>query len=579
MKSILLINLLLTIGGSMWAQTVPPLGSAQSFAVLGASTVTNAGPTVITGDLGVSPGTAVTGFPPGTLTGGTVHGGDPIAATAQADAHTAYNDLLAEPCGTNLSGEILGTSPAAVTLAPGVYCFDFAAQLTGTLTLNGNGVYVFQIGSTLTTATNSSVVLANGATSGNVFWQVGSSATLGTDSVLVGSVLALVSDTVTDGTSVAGRVFALTGAVTLDTNAIATPAIPNVQFDLEGLNETVPNASPVSSPAYGSSDAPCSYAQSSNPSQPCYNPLEIAFDLNIPAVVSSAPTNIPLATLGIVNGDPLTNILFDTNSSDESNGGYVTTTASCDATGSITNLTIVATMDDGSTFTFSAASGKCDFSQPIAGTFTSASLVTPGDSGTFVLTPYTAINGSYQGVFDSSGTPLSSGGTGTATINITTNSDYTVNATAILPAGSLCAAQTSAISLTTADPLAQADGLGAGVPGVAIGDVLVLPMGDGQGTVTWMFASDFDGTNDQTLSWPSQLYFSTYTLAGVCGNQFAWDRVFTLEHHPRPLAVFPSRHHHRIPSPWSRAIFLATDERKELELQKIESIQIVYLPW
>jgi hypothetical protein len=242
-------------------------------------------------------------------------------------------------------------------------------------------------------------------------------------------------------------------------------------------------------------------------------------------------------------------------------------------------LTIVATMDDGSTFTFSAASGKCDFSQPITGTFTSASLVTPGDSGTFVFTPYAAINGSYQGVFDSSGTPLSSGGTGTATINISTNSDYTVNATAILPAGSLCAAQTSPISLTTADPLAQADGLGAGVPGVAIGDVLVLPMGDGQGTVTWMFASDFDGTNDQTLSWPSQLYFSTYTLAGVCGNQFAWDRVFTLEHHPRPLAVFPSRHHHRIPSRWSRAIVLATDEYKELELQKIESLQIVYLPW
>jgi hypothetical protein len=96
--------------------------------------------------------------------------------------------------------------------------------LTGTLTLNGNGVYVFQMGSTLTTASNSSVVLANGATAGNVFWQVGSSVTLGTNTVFVGSILALISDTVTTGTSVAGRVFALTGAVTLDSNAITAAA-------------------------------------------------------------------------------------------------------------------------------------------------------------------------------------------------------------------------------------------------------------------------------------------------------------------------------------------------------------------
>jgi hypothetical protein len=101
-----------------------------------------------------------------------------------------------------------------------VYCFDSSAQLTGTLTLNGNGVYVFQIGSTLTTASNSSVVLANGATAGNVFWQVGSSSTLGTNTVFIGSILALTSDTVTTGTSVTGRVFALNGAVTLDSNTI-----------------------------------------------------------------------------------------------------------------------------------------------------------------------------------------------------------------------------------------------------------------------------------------------------------------------------------------------------------------------
>jgi len=224
MRKVLFVICVLSMGSRAGAQSAPPLASAQSFAVLGASTVTNTGPTIITGDLGVSPGTSITGFPPGTVTGGSIHAGDATAVAAQADAHTAYAALVAEPCGTNLSGQTLGTSPAAVTLSPGVYCFNSSAQLTGTLTLNGNGVYVFQMGSTLTTASNSSVVLANGATAGNVFWQVGSSATLGTNTVFVGSLLALISDTVTTGTSVAGRVFALTGAVTLDSNAIAAAA-------------------------------------------------------------------------------------------------------------------------------------------------------------------------------------------------------------------------------------------------------------------------------------------------------------------------------------------------------------------
>jgi Ice-binding-like len=220
MKKLLLVICLLSMGSLAWAQSAPPLGSAQSFAVLGASTVTNTGPTVITGDLGVSPGTAVTGFPPGTVTGGSIHAGDATAATAQADAHTAYAALVAEPCGTNLTGKTLGTSPGAVTLSPGVYCFNTSAQLTGTLTLSGSGVYVFKIGSTLTTASNSSVVLAKGATAGNVFWQVSSSATLGTHTAFEGSILANISDTVTTGASVAGRVVALTGAVTLSGNHI-----------------------------------------------------------------------------------------------------------------------------------------------------------------------------------------------------------------------------------------------------------------------------------------------------------------------------------------------------------------------
>lgn len=220
MKKLLLVICVLSMGSLGWAQSAPSLGSAQSFAVLGSSGVTNTGPTIITGDLGVSPGTAVTGFPPGTVTGGALHAGDAPATAAQAAAHTAYAALVAEPCGTNLTGKTLGTSPGAVTLSPGVYCFDSSAQLTGTLTLTGSGVYVFQIKSTLTTTSKSSVVLAKGATAGNVFWQVGSSATLGTNTAFEGSILANISGTVTTGASVTGRVFALTGAVTLSGNRI-----------------------------------------------------------------------------------------------------------------------------------------------------------------------------------------------------------------------------------------------------------------------------------------------------------------------------------------------------------------------
>lgn len=222
MKRFLLGACILSFGNLAWGQTAPPLGAARDFAVLGATTVTNAGPTVITGDLGVSPGTSITGFPPGTVTAGTIHAGDSFAATAQANANTAYSDLVADTCGTNLSGLDLGTDPGAITLLPGVYCFNAGARLTGTLTLNGSGVYIFQIGTTLATTANSSVVLENGATAANVFWQIGSSASLGVDTTFVGSIFALTNDTALAGASVEGRVIALNGQVTLDDNAITS---------------------------------------------------------------------------------------------------------------------------------------------------------------------------------------------------------------------------------------------------------------------------------------------------------------------------------------------------------------------
>jgi LPXTG-motif cell wall-anchored protein len=198
------------------------LGTATPFAVLAGQSVNNTGPSVVSGDLGVSPGTAVTGFPPGTVTNGTIHAADAVAAQAEADLTTAYNDAAgrtpADAVSTDLGGQ---------TLAPGVYNAASSMGLTGTVTLdaggNPNAVFIFQAGSTLITASNSTVSLINGGSPCNVFWQVGSSATLGTDTTFVGSILALTSASVQTGSTVAGRVLARNGSVTLDDNSITRP--------------------------------------------------------------------------------------------------------------------------------------------------------------------------------------------------------------------------------------------------------------------------------------------------------------------------------------------------------------------
>jgi hypothetical protein len=207
-----------------FAATRPVLGTAADFAVLAGSTITNTGPTVITGDLGLSPGTSVTGFPPGTVNG-TQHIADAVAEQAKRDLVTAYTDAQKQPATADLTGQDLGGK----TLTPGVYRFASSAELTGTLTLDGqndpNAVFIFQMGSTLTTATGARVVLANGALASGVFWQVGSSATIGTGTSLQGNLMALASITMVTGSSiVTGRAMALNAAVTLDTNKITWPA-------------------------------------------------------------------------------------------------------------------------------------------------------------------------------------------------------------------------------------------------------------------------------------------------------------------------------------------------------------------
>ena len=209
------------------AQVAPTLGAAESFAVLGGQTVTNTNATIITGDLGVSPGTAVTGFPPGIMNGGTIHAADALALQAQNATTDAYIDLAGQNCpASNTFG--VPTDLGGLTLVPGVYCFASSAGLTGTLTLdalgNANAVWVFQIASTLIAEVNSRVQIINGGQQCNVFWQVGSSATLKTGTAFIGNILALTSIALQNNADVLGRTLARNGSVTMDENTVGFTA-------------------------------------------------------------------------------------------------------------------------------------------------------------------------------------------------------------------------------------------------------------------------------------------------------------------------------------------------------------------
>jgi hypothetical protein len=217
------------------------LGTASVYTILGGTTVTNSGVTNIGGNVGVGPNGTVGGFPPGIVTGGGVlDGNDPfsMAAAAQAakDLTTAYSYAAKAACGT-----VIGTDLGGLTLTPGSYCFTSSAQLTGKLTLdnqgNPNAVFLFQIGTTLTTADGSSVVFVNGKGNiSSVFWQVGSSATIGSSSVFAGNILAAADITLDAGASIlCGRALSETGTVTMDTNDVndlvtktcdANPVVP-----------------------------------------------------------------------------------------------------------------------------------------------------------------------------------------------------------------------------------------------------------------------------------------------------------------------------------------------------------------
>jgi hypothetical protein len=222
-------------------QLPPPsgLGAACSFGILaGTPHVANVGPTHVTGDVGIFPAAAVTGFPPGTLTGngGVPHLADGVAQTAQGDLTTAYNNAMNAGGGPSV-GIALTADIGGQTLPPGIYKATTSLGITGNLTLDGstnpNGVWIIKVGSALTTAAGgagqppaSQVLLIGGAQAHNVFWVIGSSATLGTNSVFEGTIMALSSITLTTGARLDGRALARNGAIDLDSNPVNVPPCP-----------------------------------------------------------------------------------------------------------------------------------------------------------------------------------------------------------------------------------------------------------------------------------------------------------------------------------------------------------------
>jgi hypothetical protein len=230
----------------------PDLGAARSFAALGGSTLTNTGATTaIVGDVGVSPGSAITGLTPSQVSGGIYVGGDAEADQAHSDAALAYTFLAGMASNTNLTSTDLG----GLTLAPGVYTFNSSAALTGAMFLDAGGdsgaVFVFQIGTSFTTAPGSSVTVINGGADydeSNIYWQVGSSATLGTTTAFLGVIIADQSVTLETGATLSGIALAINGAASLDSNQVTSPPLV-VPATLSPIDLTAVLSGPVDSPS------------------------------------------------------------------------------------------------------------------------------------------------------------------------------------------------------------------------------------------------------------------------------------------------------------------------------------------
>lgn len=256
--------LLVAVSGyKVQAQSSPVLGAAKSYAVLAGASIVNSGATVVNGNLGVSPGTSITGFPPGTVNGGqTYTGSGSNAAAAQTDALAAYNDLAGRPKApaNMLTGRVLGQSTGAVSLRPGVYTFTSAAQLSGTLTLNDGGdpnaVYIFQIAGSFATANSSKVVMSSGGKGLNVYWQVAGSVSVAPSTSFLGNIIANANIVMGNSATTTGRLIALNSSIVMDTNNATAVAVQVTDTDGDGVPDSMDDYPNDATKAYNNYSSP-----------------------------------------------------------------------------------------------------------------------------------------------------------------------------------------------------------------------------------------------------------------------------------------------------------------------------------
>ncbi|MET3860703.1 hypothetical protein ABIE38_001625 [Dietzia sp. 2505] len=296
------------------AQTSINLGTAGSYAVIAGAQITNTGPSTINGDIGLSPGTAITGMGAATVTG-TTNATNAAAQQAQADLTIAYNQAESQPPSDTANYSQIGDLPAPLT--SGTYNATSSMNLTGTVTLDGendpNAVFIFQAGSTLVTGSDSTVSLINGANPCNVFWQVGSSATLGVGTNFVGTVMTLADITANTGATVQGRLLAQTaGAVTLDTNTInitpcGEPTVPTTTPTTTEPTDTTEPTTPTTTETTDPSTSVPTTPTTTDTTDP--DDSTTTTTTTGPSDSTTPTTSVPVPTTTVPNGSSVTPLL------------------------------------------------------------------------------------------------------------------------------------------------------------------------------------------------------------------------------------------------------------------------------